>query len=322
LKEIGKILLYLLGVVLLGALLTPPLFWLKEALLPWAIHHHWVVLSHKEGDLAAAGPLSFLASDFETVFHRAALIAALALLWPTGRWLGIRSWTDVGLSPAKRWWRRWLAGALIAGALVAMMSGCYIAAGIYEWKRALPWGKLPMLALSAVAVALVEELLFRGAILGAVRKALRPLTALIFVSAFFAAVHFLRSENAATTGAVNWLSGFALLPAVFTQVGERFTEPMLLLAEFSTLFVLGLVLGYAALRTRTIWMSMGLHAGVVFVKMGFSKFTKRAEAHLPWIGEQLQIGLVPLLVLAFMGVCVWAWLRFEEKHENRAATRH
>ncbi len=52
---------------------------------------------------------------------------------------------------------------------------------------------------------------------------------------------------------------------------------------------------------RSLWMSIGLHAGVVFVKMSFAVLSKRRETHLPWIGRELQIGLVPV------GILLLAW---------------
>lgn len=312
-NAIGKILLFLVATVFLGALLGPPLLWLAESLQPWAIEHGWLVFEQKGASVNARGPLSFLATDLETAFHRGVMIVALALLWPVGRWLGINNLQDLGVAPFPQWWQRFAAGFALAFALVALMAVAYVGFDIYRWRSPLPWGRLPGLLLSAVVVAVLEELLFRGAILGVLRKAFRPFVALFLVSAFFAAVHFLKADDIALAGPVRWHSGFALLPPTFVEIGRRFVDPTPLLAEFATLFVLGWVLGYAALRTRTIWMSAGLHAGVVFVKMGFSKFTKRQEEILPWVGQQLQIGLVPLAVLVVMGVCVWAWLRLTDR---------
>ncbi len=204
-------------------------------------------------------------------------------------------------------------GALLAPPLywggqalaVGVMAGGYIAFDVYHWKSKLPWGSLPKLALSALVVALLEEALFRGAIFGLFRRTMRPYTALFWVTALFAILHFLKPDDAMEIGEVSWLSGFVILPHSFHQ----FAEPRMLMAGFSTLFVLGWLLGYATLKTRALWMSIGLHAGVVFVKMSFSKFTKRDLEALPWIGKELQIGLVPVMVLCLAGVLLWIVLR-------------
>lgn len=294
-KELGKIGAYLVATVLLGALLAPPLFWAGQA-------------------LSQRGVLTFLAeTEFQKFFNRAVLGAAIALLWPAARWLRIGAWDEFGLEPDPRWGRRFLAGFIIAGLIVAAMAAVYVTLDIYDWKKELPWRALPRLFLSAVVVALLEETLFRGAIFGLFRRSLRPLAALFSVTFIFAAVHFLKPDDAFENGEVRWDSGLVLLPRVFHQ----FAEPMTLLAGFTTLFMLGWVLGGATLRTRSLWLAIGFHAGLVFVKMSFSKFTKRQSAHLPWVGEELQIGLVPVAALAMGGLLVWWWLRREARDKTR-----
>ena len=288
-KEVAKIVAYFAGVVLLGALLAPPLFWAGNA-------------------VASRGILKFLEeARFQQFFDRAVLIAALVLLWPMIRWLKIGGWRDLGIDPDPRWRRHALTGFGTGGALVAAMAVACTQLGFYEWRSRLPWGDLPPLLLSALVVGLLEESLFRGAIFGLFRRSLRPFPALFCVTAIFAIVHFLKPDPHLVVAQAGWLSGFVMLGHVFHQ----FAEPMTVAASFTTLFVLGWVLGYATLRTRSLWLSIGLHAGVVFVKMSFSKFTRREAIALPWIGNELQIGLVPVAVLALGGVLVWFFLRNE-----------
>ena len=294
-KEVAKIIVYFVAVVVLGALLAPPLYWAGQA-------------------VAARGVLRFLAdTDFQKFFNRAALISALALLWPLIRWLGVKGVRDFGLEPDARAGRHFGGGFAIAALLVGLMAAIYVPLGIYRMKGTLPWGAVPTVALSAIVVALLEEALFRGAILGLFRRALSPMAALTWTTSIFAAVHFLKPDDDVEIANVDWTSGFVLLPHTFHQ----FAEPMTLLAGFTTLFVFGWVLGYAALRTRSLWVGIGFHAGVVFVKMCFSKFTKRMDICLPWVGPELQLGLVPVAVLALGGGLVWFWLR----HESAAPRR-
>ena len=172
---------------------------------------------------------------------------------------------------------------------------------MYHWNKNPPWERLPPLLLSAITVGLLEEALFRGAIFGLLRRTLPPLVALFSVSFIFAAVHFLKPDDAVLISEIRWSSGFALLPHLFHQFGE----PMTLLASFTTIFVLGLVLGAVTWQTRSLWPAIGFHAGLVFVKMSFSKLTKRDAAYLPWIGEELQIGLVPVAAIAVAGALLW-----------------
>ena len=293
LKEVAKIVAYFAGVVLLGALLAPPLFWAGNA-------------------VADRGVLTFLGGvPFQRYFNRAILVAAVLLLWPTVKSLRIGGWRELGLQPDVRWRAHTLTGFAIGGALVAGMAVACTQFGFYEWRSVLPWRKLPPLLLSAFTVALMEESLFRGAIFGLFRRSLRPFIALLWTTAIFSILHFLKPDEDFKITQVGWLSGFTLLPHSFHQ----FAEPMTLLAGFTTLFTLGWVLGYATLRTRSLWMSIGLHAGIVFVKMSFAKLTRREGSMLPWIGEKLEIGLVPVAVLALGGVFVWLFTR----HGNPAS---
>lgn len=291
LKDIAKIFAYLVAVIVLGALLAPPLYWGAQ----WCIGHGW---------LTVLAPFKF-----QKYFNRAALIAALALLWPTIRWLQVRGWRDLGLEPDARWGRHLLVGFIIAALGVGLMAFGYIQFGVYRFRPDSPWHKVPMIALSAITVAMLEEALFRGGILGLVRRSMSPYAALFWVSTLFAIVHFLKPDEDFDPGNITWLSGFVLIPHAFHQ----FAETQTLLAGFTTLFALGWLCGDARLRTRSLWMSIGLHAGVVFVKMSFSVLSKRREVHLPWTGKELQIGLVPVGILLFGWVVVVLYTRWEKR---------
>jgi membrane protease YdiL (CAAX protease family) len=230
----------------------------------------------------------------------------LVLLWPAIKWLRVGSVRELGLEPDGRWWKRMAVGFLIAGALVALLGAAYLGAEVYHFKKELHLEKIPPLLLSAIIVALLEEGLFRGAILGLFCRTMRPWPAIIATGAIFSAVHFLKPDETVQVEHIHWLAGFELVPHVFHQ----FAEPMLLLGGFTTIFVLGMMLADVTIRTRSLWMAIGLHAGLVFVKMSFSKLTKRESAHLPWIGEELQIGLVPVVVLLLAWLIARIWLRY------------
>lgn len=302
-KDLAKIFGYLAAVIVLGALLAPPLYWTA----------HW---------LAGHGIFPVLAKfKFQKFFNRAAVVSAVILIWPTIRWLKIGGWRQLGLAPDPRWRQHLLAGFFIAALAVAVMAFAYIQLGLYRWRTdPAGWGKFVQVALAAVGAPLVEEALFRGAILGLLRRSLRPYHALVWVSALFAAVHFLKPDEAFDPGPVGWLTGFALVPHSF----HRFADPTALLAGFTTLFALGWLCGEAALRTRALWMSIGLHAGVVFVKMNFeavAKFAVKAkdrDGWLPWVDDRFENGLVPVAVLLVAWGAVRLWLAYENRHDIAA----
>ena len=169
---------------------------------------------------------------------------------------------------------------------------------------------------AALGAGILEEIFFRGAILGLLLRTLRPITALLFSSALFAFVHFLRPPEtwSLPLNEVTWTSGFQALSAILAT----FKNTDFLLAEFATLFAVGCVLAAARLRTGQLWASMGLHGGWVFGLKYFSALTLSSKAlragdHLPWIGLNLKIGLAPLLVITLTGLIV---LRLLPRTEN------
>lgn len=293
LKDIGKIFVYLAALILLGALLAPPLFWSAHF---FARH------------LANQRLTDFLVeTNFQRFFNRAVLIAAIVLLWPLARSLRIRNFgEDLGLHRDRRGWRHFFSGLMLALATMAVLGGFLLVTDLYQLKNVLPWGRLAWLPLTALTVAVLEEWLFRGVLQGVVQRGATDEFATMFIAVLFAAVHFLKpAENALAPQEITWSSGLALVPQAFWQ----FEQPRLLLGGFSTIFLVALILGYARWKTHALWMPIGLHAGWILGKMSFSKITKRLGDAWPWFGTDILAGFGPVLVLLLAGVIVWFWLR-------------
>ena len=168
---------------------------------------------------------------------------------------------------------------------------------IFLLKNAAPWNALGAVLAAAVVVPLIEELFFRGLFLGILLRSFRPGIAIVITSAFFAIVHFLKAPTR-SNGNVTWLSGFHSIAHSFAQ----FADPMMVLASFTTLFLIGSILADARMRTRSLWLPIGLHAGWILAAGVVAKMTKRETIILPWLGTNLLIGLVPLGI----GMITWA----------------
>ena len=84
---------------------------------------------------------------------------------------------------------------------------------------------------------------------------------------------------------------------------------MLVLAGFTTLFFIGVILAHARLRTRSLWLPIGLHAGWILANSVFNKIAHREIVALPWLGKSLLIGIVPLCV------CLVSWVLLERMVE-------
>jgi membrane protease YdiL (CAAX protease family) len=291
LKDAARLLLYLAGVVLLGALLAPPLFWLGQALI-----RHGIL----------PGLTRF---DFESYFHRTVLIAALLLLWPLIRVLRFRHWRDLGLKKNPRGGADVAVGFAIAAVPLLCCGAVLIAMQIYSPRPAFLWHKMPTVLFAASVVPILEEILFRGFILGVLLRSFSRLTALLCTSALFSIIHFLKAPAETTSGAsVHWLSGFRSVAHSFGQFGD----PMLLAAGFLTLFALGCILADARLTTHSLWLPIGLHAGWIFANGTFSRAAHREALVLPWVGKDLLIGIVPLI----LALATWALMRLWVKHAD------
>ena len=293
-KDAARLLLYLAGVVLLGALGAPPLFWVGQFLI---------------GQRILPGLAGF---DFETYFHRALLVAAFLLLWPLLRALRLRSWRELGLEKNPRAGADVAMGFGIAAVPLLCCGAALVALHIYSLRHAFLWHKMPEVLVAASVVPVLEEFLFRGFILGVLLRSFSRLGALLITSALFSVVHFLKAPDLTTPNdTVNWSSGFVSIAHSFWQFGD----PLLLAAGFLTLFVIGCILADARLQTRSLWLSIGLHSGWIFANGTFSKAARRAALALPWIGKDLLVGVVPLMI----ALASWMLMRRWVKHENARA---
>lgn len=298
-KPLGKIIFYLLATVILGALLAPPLYW----------GGLW---------LASHGGFTGLAEiPFRRFFHRSLLVAAIVLLWPTIRWLQVPSLRALGLKPNPRRWQDVGIGFAASFFLMMALGLVMLALGIVQLRNHVHALSFLNFALSAVAVAFLEEWLFRGAILGLLARAMNRWLALIATSALFSILHFLKPDTAAPQ-VVDWFSGFALIPGAFAQ----FQQPWLVLGGFTTLFCVGWILGYSRLKTHALGMAIGLHAGWVFGIKVFSENTRRiikAKVTLPWFGDTLYVGLGSVAAVILTGVLIWAWLTYARPNSRNSS---
>jgi len=289
LKDAARLLAYFVATVLFGALFAPVLYWAAQGLI-------------------ARGHLTFLAAhDFETYFHRALLIGAVLFLWPLLRSLEVRSWRGLGLAPNPHRSRDIGAGVMIAAIPLLCFGALLLVLHVWSLRDAVSISGIMSRMLSAAVVPLIEEPLFRGLILGILLRAGGPRLATFVSSAIFSLLHFLKAP-AHTSADVTWTSGFVSLANSFSQ----FQEPLLVIAGFTTLFLLGWILADARLTTRSLWLPIGLHAGWIFSSALFNKIARREVEWLPWIGRNLLIGLAPLCVALISWAILWAWLKHVE----------
>ena len=287
-KDVAKLAVYFVAIVIVGAFLAPFLFWSTES-------------------LAAHGVFSFLAKyDFETFFHRAILIAAAFLLWPFLRISHVRGMADVGLAPNPRWGRDLCAGAVFSAIPLFCCGALLIAFHVYSFRHVFAWSRFGKVLVASIIVPFVEEWFFRGIILGVLLRTGRKYIPILAVSALFAVVHFLKAPER-TSAIVTWSSGLNSIAHSFGRVGD----PMMLASAFVTLFFIGCILADARMLTHSLWLSIGLHAGWIFGSGTFSLLARRQALALPWLGKNLLVGIIPLGVATFTGIIMRTWLKHD-----------
>jgi membrane protease YdiL (CAAX protease family) len=293
LKDAARLLAYFAATLLLGAILAPLLFWGGQ----WLAAHHII---------------SFLARfDFESFFHRALLVAGLILLWPLLRAIRIRRLPDLELNPNPRWRSDLLTGFTMAAVPLLCFGAILIALHIYSVRFTLTGATVLNLLATSTVVPIIEETLFRGLILGILLRTGRKYLAAFITSAFFSVLHFLKAPERTST-VVSWTSGFNSIAHSFNQ----FSDPILVTAAFTTLFLIGWILADMRLRTNSLWFPIGLHAGWIFGNGLFNRVARRQNVALPWIGKNLLVGLVPLVVCLITWILVRLYLHY--RRTNRA----
>lgn len=300
-RPLLALLLFLAAVFGLGALLAP-----------------WLYLGARALAAAYPGARGLARFPFGTYVNRGLLIVALAALPLYLRGAGIRSWSDVGLDPRRIEWRRWAAGFALGFVSLAVVCVVSLTAGgrVFDFAHV---GRLPGRLLgalgTAVVVGVIEELLFRGAIFGTLRRAVAWPVALLASSAVYAVVHFLAKP--APPPDVGWSTGLTVLPGMLRGFFDLHT----VIPAFLSLTLAGVVLGLAYVRTGDLWTSIGIHGGWIFWLKSYGYVTRPAPGANAWLwgSNKLIDGWFALGMLAAVLALVLAAERTGGEERTRGA---
>lgn len=192
------------------------------------------------------------------VFSRLIMLGVVVItVWLLRRY-GLANREVLGyIGPWPRFLRRTgIAFAAGAGMMLLALVPLFLL-DVREWNDNAPddWaGWLPLVAKglgTGLAVALIEETFFRGAMQGTLQRMNDKWWALLAVPALYAAVHFLGSPT-------------------------HFTNPLPVLDAFVALWCVGLLLALARRRWGDIAGCIGLHAGFVMIITVFRKVSSSA----------------------------------------------
>ncbi|MEO8205339.1 MAG: CPBP family intramembrane glutamic endopeptidase [Chthoniobacterales bacterium] len=303
-----KILCYLGAVVLSACLLSPPVYWGFQ----WLIHHGWF-----------SGLAGF---PFHRYFSRLIQIAALVYAWPFIRWLNVRTLSELGILKNSRRGADFLAGFGIGFLPMAILAVVYLSLDIYHFRNGFAGGTLFRIAITAIVVAMMEELFFRGILLGLALRITNRMTAILGVSIIFGLVHFLKPAKGDTLPeVVTWMSGFHQAGTAFSSLT---INPGLVLGGMATLVVAGVLLGFCTVATKSLWLAIGVHASWIFGQQTLNLIAryriKPTDALLPWVGPSqvsnaVPIGIWAVAALGITGLCLWGYLHERSRRITSAA---
>jgi membrane protease YdiL (CAAX protease family) len=256
-------------------------------------------------------------APFYRYVHRSLLFLALAGLWPFVRGIGIHTWRDLGFESPRKNWKNLGAGFFLGFCSLALLAALAIFSGQRGMDSRLTEKilvtNLAIAILTAIAVGTLEEILFRGALFGMLRKAIAWPAALVASSAIYAIVHFFAKPE--TPVSVNWLSGFVTLGSML----RGFADVKMLFPDFFNLLIAGSILALAYQRSGTLFFSIGLHAGWIFWLKSYGLLTTRmTRSNLAfWGGGKMIDGWLATIVLAILFVGLI--FQFQEKKGVRDA---
>lgn len=246
--------------------------------------------------------------EFERVASRCVLIVLLLSFVPVSRRAGMGDWRGIGFVPDGNWWKLAGLGLLIGSAATAVIFFGGWVLGAFGVREVLEHGaieKSVVYFVGALLVGFIEEALFRGVLFGALRRSVGFWGGAVIASLVYSAVHFAKPRPPVGTVYGHWYSGLELIPHMFNTVdmGPHFF-PLAL-----TLFLLGLVLCAFYQRTGSLYFSIGLHAGLVWLMRIGGYFLERNEARLPWLfgdSDVVSKSYIALFVMgAFTVVSLW-----------------
>ena len=254
---------------------------------------------------------------FERIFNRLVMIftiaaAALYVFWSKRKGRGFLDsevWREYGFDFSKPWKRLFQYGFLMGALTVIMLAIAEVAFGPRYLREPLLLQDIVERffkgMLSGMIIGIVEEFFFRGFIYVNLARKIGSWFAVILGSIFYSICHFFDNGQVFIPQNPSFRDAIRLMFGYLEPLAKR---PDVIFPEFMGLFLFGLLLNIAFVRTRSIFLSIGVHAGAVFlIKFQYSFVRSGPEdifhplfGHFPYYD-----GRIEWLVLTLLGFLVW-----------------
>lgn len=253
------------------------------------IYNAGKALADVAGKRVTNGALEWLAgvcerADFVHFYHASLILAAIVLLLPFSEWFkrerrtgentgdplpldGVRA-TGKGqrFLNNPRGPLQLITGFGVIVVMFSMIVGVAILLGALQLN--VSGSQLPKILgkaiFLAVALACLQEFLFRGVVMGAFLRAMRPATALGLSALLFAFVHFLIPDPSLSPADPE-ASGAGI--EVLNRSLGRLGETNAVIGILVPYLALGILLGFSRWRTSSLWLPVGIHTGWLFSQL-------------------------------------------------------
>lgn len=301
-KSYQRVLVSLLLVLLLTALLSPwvAALWnfILEVRPQWQEHRY----------------------SFSKIFNRLFMVLGVMLFLLFRPYLKIGSLNQLGLKRTEQSRCDLFLGFLLAlSSLIVLgiaMSLSDIFTPYFRLSLSVALERSVKAVLAAFTVGLLEEIFFRGILFKGLLENFGVKSAFLLTSFFYAAVHFIRPAEKAPLESFDLWAGIRHLVHSF----QSFLDPAALFPGLLGLFLIGVVLSCAYLRTGSLYLAIGLHAGWIFGLKTIRVFGDFRRNDLGWVfgssEPKLVSGVAGWIGILAVGMVVHLITRHRQRLSN------
>jgi len=263
---------------------------------------------------------SFLPYGFARIFNRVVMIGAILAVVIFVRFKK-EMFVRFGLDWRKDSLRFFWTGFLTVSTVLAFFTIIQLFAGNAHLSlRDLSWqkwvAKLVGIIAGGLLIGTLEEFFFRGFVFSSLRdKMFRgsvPL-AMVITSLFYASLHFINIRKPGLSQVPGFMDSLKLIAAPI----QSFADWHAVWPAALGLFLFGMVLNYCVVRTKSLYVSIGVHAGAVIFVRAIGLFVGFMEKNvLLWSTKKVYDGALGWACLLLVG---WILSRFLKKVDSPKA---
>ncbi|MCP5007686.1 MAG: CPBP family intramembrane metalloprotease [Planctomycetes bacterium] len=242
--------------------------------------------------------------DFGKVMRRILMLTALIVFLFYGKSLKMGTLMFEGVKARTGWYRQFLLGGLFAAVSLSIyyVLSLILGASMVRFdcdSLGNVVTKVFTYLLIGCLIGFLEEVFFRGFLLKTFMEEMSLPIAICVSSLIYSLLHFFQADYPVSRG-VEVFVGVKTISAFFKPLVFQFVEHI---PAMIGLFLTGVVLSYAFIKTKSLYLSIGLHSGWVFMMKTDGIFLVRVRERLVWLFGDSQ--LVTGILAWFFLLCIF-----------------